>query len=79
MVSITALLKWTATLILIVGSYVNSAGVMNDIKLGPWLLVAGGILWLIQSIRWRESALIVTNVFMVIAGATPLILDLLQK
>jgi hypothetical protein len=65
--------------VLIVGSYINSAGVGANIKLGPWLLVAGGVLWLVQSIRWRESALIVTNAFMVIAGGTPLVLDLLQK
>jgi hypothetical protein len=79
MLSLDSLFKWTATIVLILGSYINSAKVGANIDLGPWLLVAGGVLWLVQSIRWRESALIVTNAFMVIAGGTPLVLALLQK
>lgn len=78
MIKIDTIIKWTATLVLIVGSYINSAGVGSAFKLGPYILLVGGILWLIQAIRWRESALIVTNAFMVIAGGTPLIMDLLK-
>lgn len=79
MISVDALIKWSATIVLIVGSYINSAHVGSNIDLGPWMLVLGGLLWLVQSIRWRESSLIVTNAFMVIAGGTPLIVSLLQK
>lgn len=79
MISLDSLLKWSATLVLIAGSFVNSAKLGSAYDLGPWMLLAGGMLWLIQSIRWRESALIVTNGFMVLAGGTPLIVALLQK
>jgi len=74
----TAVLKWIATLTLIVASYINSAKIADDINLGPWLLVAGGVLWLVQSIRWRELSLSVTNGAMVLAGGTPLVLDLFK-
>lgn len=63
------LLKWTATVLLIVGSFVNSMGLYPQ---GPCILLAGGLVWLWVSIRWREPSLIVTNAFMVIAGSIPL-------
>lgn len=71
---IDALIKWSATLVLIVGSFVNSMQVYPQ---GPWLLVAGGVLWLISAIRMKDRALITTNAVMVFAGAGPLIYKML--
>jgi len=51
-------LKWIATAILIAGTAVNSLGYYPA---GPLILIVGGIIWLVVSIRWRESSLIVTN------------------
>ena len=62
-------LKWFATLILIVGSFVNSMGIF---PLGPIVLLAGGFVWLIVSILWKEPALIVTNTAMILAGCAGL-------
>lgn len=67
------ILKWIATVTLIAGSYINSARIGDEASLGPWILVVGGLLWLVVSIAWRERALIVTNTCMVLAGAIPLI------
>ncbi len=64
------ILKWLATVILIIGTGVNSLGYYPQ---GPLLLLLGGLLWLAVSIRWREPALIVTNGVMnlvAIAGLT---------
>lgn len=58
-------LKWTATVLLIVGTGVNSLGIY---PLGPLILAGGGVLWTIVSIRWREPALITTNVVMLLTG-----------
>ena len=52
------ILKWTATVLLIIGTGVNSLGYYPQ---GPLILLAGGVIWLAVSIRWREPALIVTN------------------
>jgi hypothetical protein len=54
-------LKWLATLTLIVGTAINSLGFY---PVGPLVLIAGGLLWLTVSIRWKEPALIVTNAIM---------------
>lgn len=51
-------LKWLATALLIVGTAVNSLGYYPE---GPLIMLAGGLVWLIVSIRWREASLIVTN------------------
>lgn len=67
-------IKWTATAVLIVGSFVNS---MQIYPQGPWLLVFGGVLWLISAIRMQDRALIVTNAVMVLAGAGPLVYKLI--
>jgi hypothetical protein len=64
-------LKWTATAILIVGTAVNSLGYYPA---GPLILVLGGLLWLIVSIRWREASLIVVNSVMTATGLAGLIL-----
>jgi hypothetical protein len=64
-------LKWTATAILIVGTAVNSLGYYPA---GPLILVLGGLLWLIVSIRWREASLIVVNSVMTATGIAGLVL-----
>lgn len=67
------ILKWIATTLLIIGSGVN--GFEHYHPIGPLILLSGGIIWLIVSIRWREPALIATNAAMSITGATTLILN----
>lgn len=69
-----SVIKWSATVVLIVGSFVNSMQVYPQ---GPWLLVLGGVLWLVSALRMRDRALIVTNAVMVCAGAGPLIYKML--
>jgi energy-converting hydrogenase Eha subunit H len=59
------ILKWTATLLLIVGTGVNSVNIYPG---GALILAAGGTIWLIVSIRWREPALIATNAVMLVVG-----------
>ena len=54
-------LKWLATAILIVGTAVNSLGYSPQ---GPLILTAGGLIWLVVAIRWREPSLIVVNAMM---------------
>ena len=62
-------LKWTATALLIIGTGINSLGYYPE---GPLVLLAGGVVWLIVSIRWREPALIVTNAVMAAVAAAGL-------
>ena len=63
---LNTVLKWLGTVTLIVGTAVNSLGYYPA---GPLILLVGGIFWLIVSIRWREPALIVTNLVMLITAA----------
>ena len=58
-------LKWVATIILIIGTAVNSLGYY---PIGPMILAVGGIIWLVVSIMWREPSLIVTNAVMTSTG-----------
>jgi hypothetical protein len=58
-------LKWIATVILIVGTAVNSMGFYPE---GPIILAVGGVIWLVVSIRWREASLIVTNGVKLVTG-----------
>lgn len=58
-------LKWAATVLLIIGTGVNSLGYYPA---GPLILAAGGVLWLAVSVMWREPALIVTNAVMLVTG-----------
>lgn len=58
---LNTVLKWLATVILVIGSGINSLGYYPA---GPLILLAGGVIWLVVSIRWRETALIVTNAVM---------------
>lgn len=64
-------LKWAATVLLIIGTGINSFGYYPA---GPLILLAGGLLWLVVSIRWRESALIVTNAVMTVVSVAGLAL-----
>ena len=63
-------LKWLATAVLIAGTAVNSMGFYPQ---GPLILIVGGIIWLIVSIRWREPSLIVVNGVMTATAAIGLI------
>ena len=63
------IVKWLATLVLIVGTLVNATGYY---PIGPMILTVGGALWSIVAIAWREPALIVTNLVLVFAGAVGL-------
>ena len=58
-------LKWIATVVLIIGTGVNSLGYYPA---GPLLLILGGVFWFAVSIRWREPSLIVTNGIMLLTG-----------
>jgi len=62
-----SILKWIATAILIVGTFVN-ATYPSLYPLGPGLLALGGIFWLIVSFMWKEPALIVTNGVLTVVG-----------
>ena len=66
----TNTLKWIATAVLIVGSFINALGYY---PLGPIILICGGALWLAVSIIWREASLIVVNSVMIFAGMIPLL------
>ena len=68
-----AILKWTATAILIVGTGVNGLGIY---PLGPALLVLGGFIWLAVAIRIKDAPLIVTNLVMSVVGLAAIIYTL---
>jgi hypothetical protein len=68
------ILKWVATVILIIGTGVNSLGYYPA---GPVLLLLGGLLWFVVSVRWREPALIVTNGVMNLVAVTGLAINFL--
>ena len=61
------LMKWTATVILILGTAVNGLGYYPQ---GPLLLVLGGVVWLAVAIKVRDVPLIVTNLVMSVVGLT---------
>ena len=58
-------LKWIGTVVLILGTAINSLGYYPE---GPITLALGGVIWLIVSIRWHEASLIVTNAVMLSTG-----------
>jgi hypothetical protein len=68
------ILKWVATATLIVGTVFN-AGFPDLYPVGPLVLAAGGYIWLIVSIMWRDWALIATNFVM---STTGLVLTLIN-
>jgi hypothetical protein len=53
--------KWTATVILIIGSAVNGLGYYPA---GPALLAVGGLIWLAVAVQIQDRALITTNAVM---------------
>ena len=57
-------LKWVATVTLIVGFGLMSAGITE----GWYLQITGGIIWLTASIIMKDKALIVTNGAMTTVG-----------
>ena len=61
-------LKWLATATLIAGSYINAAGY----PAGPFILIAGGLMWLAASVMMKDNPLIATNLMMTIAGSVGL-------
>ena len=61
------ILKWVATATLILGTVFN-AGYPELYPIGPLVLAAGGYIWLIVSIIWRDWALIATNTVMSTTG-----------
>ena len=69
--NVTFYLKWIATVVLIIGTGVNSLGYYPE---GPIILVLGGMFWTAVSIIWRETSLIVTNSVMLLTGIGGLIL-----
>ena len=66
-------LKWTATVILIIGTGINALGFYPA---GPVILVIGSFIWLIVSCMWNEPALIVTNLVLCVVGAAGLLYSL---
>ena len=68
-----AILKWTATAILIVGTAVNGLGMYPE---GPALLVLGGFIWLIVAVRVKDAPLIVTNLVMSTVGLAAIVYTL---
>ena len=64
------LMKWTATVILILGTAVNGLGFY---PLGPLMLVLGGLVWLAVAIKVRDVPLIVTNLVMSLVGLTTVV------
>ena len=60
-------LKWIATAVLIIGTFVN-AGFPELYPIGPLLLALGGVIWLAVSFLWKEPALIVTNLVLTTVG-----------
>ena len=70
---IDVILKWVATLILIIGTFIN-AGFPELYPIGPGLLALGGADWLIVSFMWKEPALIITNGVLTLVGISGIIL-----
>lgn len=58
-------LEWVGTVILILGTAVNSMGYY---PLGPMILCVGGAFWLIVSIRWNKPSLVVVNIVMMLTS-----------
>ena len=62
MISIDVL-KWIATLLLIVGAALNG---LDMYPWGPLVCLAAELCWIAVSIAWREASLIVVNLAMLI-------------
>lgn len=71
------ILKWVATATLIAGTVFN-AGFPDLYPVGPLILAAGGYVWLVVSIMWKDWALIATNVVMSTTGLVLTLVNLLK-
>lgn len=69
------ILKWGATVILVLGTIANS---LNWYPAGPLLGLAGSITWMIVAIRWKENSLIVLNGVMTLVGLAGIIYTLMK-
>lgn len=58
------ILKWVATVTLIIGFGLMSAGITE----GWYLQITGGVLWLTAALIIKDKALIVTNGAMTVVG-----------
>lgn len=58
------MLKWVATVTLIIGFGLMSAGISQ----GWYIQITGGVLWLIAALILKDKALIVTNGAMTAVG-----------
>jgi hypothetical protein len=58
------ILKWVATVTLIVGFGLMSAGITE----GWYLQITGGVIWLTAAVIMKDKALIVTNGAMTTVG-----------
>lgn len=58
-------LEWIGTVILILGTAVNSLGYYPQ---GPLLLSVGGLFWLVVAVRWRKASLVVVNSIMLLTA-----------
>jgi len=73
MIKLATYLKWVATVVLIVGTGLNS---FNIYPAGAIALSLGGFMWLIVSIIWKEPAMIVTNTVILVVGVAGLVIAL---
>jgi len=71
---VDTVLKWVATATLIIGTVFN-AGFPELYPVGPLVLAAGGYVWLIVAVMWKDWALIATNIVM---STTGLVLTLMN-
>lgn len=71
-------LKWFATAVLILGTFVN-AGFPELYPIGPAILIVGGFLWLAAGIMMRDAALITTNLVMSLVATAGLIFQILAN
>lgn len=58
-------LKWTATVVLIIGTALNNLGMY---PIGPIVSNFGTVIWVIISFIMREPSLIVVNIAMLLTG-----------
>ena len=58
-------LKWSATVVLVAGTFLNG---LNIFPLGVILMLLGSILWTVVAWKWKETALIVNNAILIVAG-----------
>ena len=63
------ILEWIATVLLVIGTAVNSLGYYPQ---GPLILVVGGSMWLYISIQWGKTSLIATNAVMLLTAVAGL-------